>query len=125
MEGNAYAWWFIFAMEGKALELDVKYGESASVISLKGDIDMYTSPDLRAGLIDAVSKTKKKLAVYLRDVTYIDSSGLAVLIDALKRCTEKSLDFFLVEPSKVVLDVVELALLSDIFTIKDNLDELG
>jgi len=105
------------------LELNIKHEHQGSVLSVSGDVDMYSSPKLREGVIEAVSNAAGKLVAHVSEVTYIDSSGVAVLIDALKRCTAKKMPFILAEPSKAVLDVIDLALLNDVFDIKESLED--
>jgi len=105
------------------LELNIKHDSDGSVLTVSGDIDMYSSPKLRESVIEAVSKAAGKLVAHVCKVTYIDSSGVAVLIDALKRCTAKNMTFILAEPSKAVLDVIDLALLNDVFDIKESLED--
>ena len=55
------------------------------VYDLDGEVDLYRSPEVRKGLLDLVSETPKKLAVNLSRVSYIDSSGLATLIEAFQK----------------------------------------
>lgn len=103
--------------------MELKNSTPIEVIKVNNDVDMYTSPEFRKKIVNSVSKAKTKLIIDLSGVTYIDSSGIAILIDGLKRCIEKKISFFLAQPSKAVLDMLELALLEDVFNIKDTLEE--
>ncbi len=54
------------------------------VIALSGEIDMYSSPDLREKLLVLVKKKPAVLYLDLRGVEYIDSSGIATFVEGLK-----------------------------------------
>jgi anti-sigma B factor antagonist len=56
-----------------------------AVVEVNGAIDLDSSPRLRAGLIEALEGGCRHLVVDLRQVDFIDSSGLRVLVGALKR----------------------------------------
>ncbi len=89
-------------------------------ISAEGDVDLYTSPDLRKLLLKAM-KSKSDVGVNLAGVTYMDSSGVATLVEGLKSAHDKEKVFALVAPSKSVLKVLELARLDSVFDIRDKL----
>lgn len=56
-----------------------------TVCSLNGEININTSPDLRKVFDDLISKKATKVVLSLGEVSYIDSSGLATLIEMLRR----------------------------------------
>jgi anti-anti-sigma factor len=56
----------------------------AVVASVRGDVDLHNSPELRTALLELLHKGKpRKLVLNLGDVSYMDSSGIAVLVEAL------------------------------------------
>jgi len=61
----------------------------------------------------------RALRVVLAGVTYIDSSGIAVLVQGLKLARKHALEFVLVSPSRAVRDVLELANLNELFAIEE------
>src|SRR5688500_19616283 len=67
------------------LGLDVHRLGSHSVVEVKGEIDVYTAPKLREKLIELVSEGKYNVVVNLEGVDFLDSTGLGVLVGALKR----------------------------------------
>ena len=96
------------------LEITVNGQAPVRVIVVKGDVDMDSSPELR----DEIKRTLKGLATLkldLRDVGYIDSSGIAVLIQGLKWAKASRTDFRLVAPSAQVRSVMELSQLQSLF----------
>ena len=67
------------------LGLDVRKVDEHSVVDVKGEIDVYTAPKLREKLIELVSEGSYDVVVNLEGVDFLDSTGLGVLVGALKR----------------------------------------
>lgn len=55
------------------------------ICAIEGEIDITTSPQLRKAFDDFIKKNEKKILVEFLNVTYIDSSGLATLIEMSQR----------------------------------------
>jgi anti-sigma B factor antagonist len=89
----------------------------ATTLFLSGEIDLESSPELRRALLEQLADGKSVL-VDLADVRYMDSSGLASLVEAYQRAKDKSLDFALVRVSEPVLKVLKLARLDRVFSIR-------
>jgi anti-sigma B factor antagonist len=66
------------------MDIEVTDYKGIKVITVKGDIDMYSSPALREELIGHSSMKVSVLLVDFNKVTYIDSSGIATFVEALK-----------------------------------------
>ncbi len=90
-----------------------------TILTVRGEVDLEVAPKLWS-LIEKVIDDGRSLKVRLADVTYIDSSGLATLIRGLKHAQNKQVDYSLLEPSKRVLDVLELAQLDRLFSIESE-----
>jgi len=88
---------------------------------VRGDVDLYTSPELRDALLKLIPKTNTGLAVDLRHVLYMDSSGVATLVEALKMAGRRHTEFVLVSPSDSVMKVLQLARLDTVFDIRESL----
>src|SRR5205809_6505608 len=71
----------------RAVNLDVETGtkDGASVVTLRGEIDVYTAPRLRQTLIDLVEGGATNIVVDMEKVDFLDSTGLGVLVGGLKR----------------------------------------
>jgi anti-sigma B factor antagonist len=80
---------------------------------------MDSSPDLKSRIV-AQLKSSRVLRLDLSRVEYIDSSGIAVLIQGLKDAQSHGGQFILFSPSKSVREVLDLAMLNQIFTIEDG-----
>jgi anti-sigma B factor antagonist len=93
-----------------------------TIVDVTGDIDLSTSPSFRKTLLESLKKTTR-LAVNLSEVRYVDSSGIASLVEVFKaaRDSEKRLVLFgLNEP---VDEVLQLTRLRKIFEIRETEEE--
>nr|AUN36985.1 anti-sigma F factor antagonist SpoIIAA-2 [uncultured bacterium] len=102
------------------LEISVNEGGSGTVITAKGEVDLGSAPQLRDAILKAVKSAKTGLAIDLSSVGYMDSSGVATLVEGLKACREPNIPFSIVSPSQSVRKVLELSRLDSVFTIKEK-----
>lgn len=96
------------------------------LMKLKGDVDMNTSSDVRNALADVfkqVAPGAKALLIDLSQVKYMDSSGIATLVEVMQNCMKSGMRLRLVDLSPPVRDVFELARLASIFEIFASLNE--
>lgn len=84
---------------------------------ITGDLDFGTSPELREKLQQAFTRHASQIVINLKSVPYIDSSGLATFVDALKKSKQSNGKLVLTELAPAVLSVFEIAKLDKIFTI--------
>lgn len=92
------------------------------LVSFSGDIDLSNSPQSRKILLDSVQQSAQVL-VNLQEVSYIDSSGIATLVEALQESRKKQQPFSLVATSDAALRVLELSRLDKVFSMFLSLDE--
>lgn len=90
-----------------------------TVIEVSGEIDIATAPALR-GAIEAAAEESVAI-VSLRDVRYIDSSGLAVLVHEHRRRTERDQALLVVLPDNQAARVFELTRLTQLLTCFSDL----
>jgi anti-sigma B factor antagonist len=88
-----------------------------NVLPLEGEIDLHVSPSIAASLQMMIEKKPSKLIVDLSHVTYIDSSGLAVLIEGMQNVEERGGTFALVGLQEMVRAIFEMARLDQVFRI--------
>ena len=100
---------------GLTIENEVLPG--GSLIRVAGEVDLYSSPELRKAILKAMSSVESGLAIDLSEVSYIDSSGVATLVEGLRAANEKAAEFKLVAPSPAVIQVLQLARLDSVFKI--------
>jgi anti-sigma B factor antagonist len=93
-----------------------------AVVSGAGEIDLATSPALRSRLQDAIGR-HRVVIVDLSDVTFIDSTGLGVLIGGLRRVNEAGGEMKIVVADPRVLKIFEITGLTELFSIHPSLAE--
>jgi anti-sigma B factor antagonist len=101
---------------------DINEEEGAVIVALEGDIDLQSSPDARKVLLECVAR-KKPVLVDLSGVGYIDSSGVASLVESLQTARKAGSTLVLVSVSDGARRVLELARLDKVFTICDTIED--
>jgi anti-sigma B factor antagonist len=96
--------------------------QGVSVVLLKGDVDLNNSPEARKIILNNLKK-KKNVIVDLAAVEYIDSSGVASLVEGFQYARSNNLDFGLVGVSDAAMNVLRLARLDQVFHIYDTLED--
>ena len=92
------------------------------VLQLEGEIDLHVSPEVAQSLRTIIETKPKLLVVDLAKVTYFDSSGLAVLIDAMQKIQEHGGRFALANVQESVRHIFEIARLDQVFQIFPDVD---
>jgi anti-sigma B factor antagonist len=93
-----------------------------TVLSVRGEVDVYTAPRLREKLVELVSEGRYKIVVDLEGVDFLDSTGLGVLVGGLKRLRSHDGDLTLVCTQHRILKVFEITGLTKVFAIFDSVD---
>ena len=101
----------------RELSLSVATEDGQHVVAAAGELDMDSSPRLLQAIKDAVG-AGVGVRLDLSGVSYIDSSGIAVLIQGLKIARRASVGYALVNPAPQVMSVIELSQLRDFFPIE-------
>lgn len=101
------------------LEINMQTPESGEArLQVRGDVTIQTSPELRRALQPLFAEGYAVIRVDLREVGFIDSSGIATLVEGLKWARESGGRFVLTGLSEKVRDVFELAKLDTVFEIE-------
>jgi anti-sigma B factor antagonist len=112
------------------MDIATRKTDQITVISLQGAVDLYSSPEARKTVLGSIKDGKPKLVlVELSGVSYIDSSGVATLVEGLQLAKEFKCDFYLVGLSQAAKEVFELARLDKVFSIfpseKEAVEKFG
>lgn len=104
------------------MKLTIENQESGDgvVLQVTGDVDMESSPRLRDEIKKSIKKKPASLKLRLADVPYIDSSGIAVLIEGMKWTQKKKVAYALVDISDSVRDVLQMSKLLSVFTVEGD-----
>ena len=98
------------------MKISVRDVGNAKVVEVEGDVDLGTSPDLRRTLFETL-RSAAKLALNLAAIRYIDSSGIATLIEVLKDSQRLNKQFVLFGLSPAVEEVFRLTHVIRIFQV--------
>lgn len=98
------------------MKISIRDVGAARVVAVEGDVDLGTSPDLRRTLFESLALAAK-LALNLEAIRYIDSSGIATLIEVLKDSQRLGKEFVLFGLSPGVEQVLRLTHVIRIFQV--------
>ena len=96
--------------------------ERPNVFPLDGEIDLHVSPGIATSLKSMIAEKPKQLVVDLSRVSYIDSSGLAVLIEAMQNVNGHGGKLALAGLQDGVRPIFEIARLDQVFRIYPDVD---
>ncbi|HYA62363.1 MAG TPA: STAS domain-containing protein [Candidatus Sulfotelmatobacter sp.] len=103
------------------MQISARQSEGWVILDVSGDIDLAHSPAMRKMLlIEIKDKRIPKVYLNLKNVRYIDSSGIASLVEGLKASRDQGSRMILYGLSPTVREVMELSRLQRIFEIYDN-----
>ncbi|MBL9120618.1 MAG: STAS domain-containing protein [Phycisphaerae bacterium] len=97
--------------------------EEGVTLALAGEIDLARSPDLRVRLREEVDLRPKRLVIDLSRVTYMDSSGVATLVEALQRSKAGGTKLLLCGLQPKVRSIFTISRLDTVFEITQGPDE--
>lgn len=93
----------------------------ALIVTVRGDVDLHNSPELRVALLQLIGKNvPHKLVINLPDVSYMDSSGVAVLVEILGLIRRPGGKVYLTGVQQRVKSILEIARLNTIFVLTND-----
>lgn len=98
-------------------EVEAAYHDRTAIVALSGELDLEQRPTLLAAVELALQGTPSHLELDLSDLTFIDSSGLAALHEALALSASAGADLALTSPSDSVRKVLKLTGYDTVFTV--------
>lgn len=105
------------------LGLEVKERDGSAVLAVTGEVDVATVPRLREQLHGLVAQGTNRIVVDLDGVDFLDSTGLGVLVGALKRVRSNDGELTLACTQPRIRKVFEVTGLDNVFTLYDSVDE--
>ena len=91
--------------------------DNTKIVHLEGEVDMDVA-DKAKGIILPIVESGKEVHINLKDVSYMDSSGISVLIESHQKAEEKNTKVIIKEISKSVLKVIMMAKLEQILNLE-------
>ncbi len=103
------------------MNISTRQFENAAIVDVTGDITLYNSPEVRKTLLNLLrEKQVKRVIVNLEKVKYIDSAGVASLVEGLKVSREMKSGFALYGLSNTTREVLELTRLIKVFEVHNT-----
>ncbi len=102
------------------LNIEITHQDSAAIVVISGEVDLYSSPKVRESLLALTKKEQPAIVINLQDVGYMDSSGLATLIEGMQSSAKYGGKFLLTNLREGVLEVFQLSQLDKVFKIYDS-----
>lgn len=93
------------------------------IFKVSGDVDLKTSPQLRQKLQESMKTKPKGILIDFMGCPYIDSSGIATLVEALQGLRSNGGKMAIANASQRVKDIFEIAHLDGIFPMYNNVEE--
>ncbi|MFG0314277.1 MAG: STAS domain-containing protein [Phycisphaerales bacterium] len=104
-------------MEDTSLPVDIERRGGATILSPRGDVDMSRAPSFREHMRLAQASKPGRLVIDMGSVEYMDSSGLATLVEAMRNTKSQGIELVLCALNPRVLAIFEIARLHQFFRI--------
>jgi len=105
------------------METKVSTHRGVNVLSISGEIDMYSSPQLRDELMGLIHRKVPVLFVDFANVSYIDSSGIATFVEGLKGIISYGGTLKFIGISKKIMEIFTFTKLGKVFKIYESFDD--
>ncbi|NHM33167.1 anti-sigma factor antagonist [Neobacillus terrae] len=104
------------------IKIDVKEKDSILAVKVSGEVDAYTAPKLRESIFPLSEKENVKMEIDLTEVSYMDSTGLGVIVGVFKSVRSNNGEFRLVGLSDRLKRLFEITGLADIIDINSQIE---
>ena len=139
---NAHLWFFIFftlqkwcifysvynciqqEYEGFLMKIVFKDKGKHKIIEVTGEVDLYNVSELKKALFSITDGSNQSVVVDMKNVNYMDSSGIGALVAGQKKMRTHNGKFALINIHEDVLNILKLATLDRFFTIYENEDDI-
>ncbi len=98
-------------------------GDDGHVLAVRGEVDLFTAPDVKAALGAAIDAGRTRIVIDLTETIFLDSTALGVLIGAVKRLRARHGALAIVNVDANIAKTFEITGLDQIFTIRPTRDE--
>ena len=103
------------------MQIAARHLDKMTIFDVSGDIDLATSPELRKALLRELREARApRVVLNLKQVRYIDSSGVASLVEGLKASRDVGSRFVLFGLNKTIREVLQLSKLLRVFEVYDD-----
>ncbi len=96
--------------------------DQASVFSVSGELDAYTAPDLRDALDAELAEGKSWVIVDMAGLSYLDSTGLGILVGTAKKCRQVNGDLAVACTKPNLLKIFEISGTTEILNVVESVE---
>ena len=104
------------------METSIDQNNGYTVLRVDGEVDFHCSPDLRTRILETL-EAEGDLVLDLGGVSYIDSSGIASLVEGLQAAKSKEKQFMLANVQDAAMQVLKLTRLDAVFSIHASVED--
>jgi anti-sigma B factor antagonist len=109
---------FNTGLESKVVEM-----QGHKVLTVSGEIDAYSAPQFKLAVMNILDETDQHLIVDMHNIRYMDSSGFAILLSALKRLSPTGGSLHLIGCTPTINRLLEITKLSSIMALHQNMND--
>lgn len=109
----------------KKLDISIEHRDGYPVVSVVGEIDLYTASEFQEALSD-VSKDARVLILDLSRISYVDSAGLSLFLAMHKQLSSRGAALYIVAPPNIpgVSRVIEVTRLDSLIPVRPTVDDV-
>lgn len=104
--------------------VDVRTEGRAAIIAVRGELDLATSPELEAQLRKVWDSGNEQLVIDLRELEFMDSTGLSIIVMAHQRLSDEGRQLSIVRGSQQVQRLLDLTGVSERLQLVDTPEEI-
>lgn len=104
-------------MENIRIETNLRYTNDIPVLDVAGEIDIYTTPQFKDAVNEAIKAGKQAVIINMNQVTYMDSSGFGTLLSATKRLRPINSSLLLAGCNDAITRMLQITRLNTIFGV--------
>lgn len=105
-------------MRRKMFESKIYDKENFHLVEIKGDLDIYAEDEFKRFIEREIENTDKDLVIDIKDLDYLDSTGLGLFMKIYKLAKEKDRSVSIINPKENILKLFKITDLTDVFNME-------
>lgn len=105
-------------MRRKMFESKIYDKENFHLVEIKGDLDIYAEDEFKSFIEREIENTDKDLVIDIKDLDYLDSTGLGLFMKIYKLAKEKDRSVSIINPKENILKLFKITDLTDVFNME-------
>jgi anti-anti-sigma factor len=101
-----------------AMKLEISSIENGKKVKISGDLELQNSDMVLRNVLDSIDKSTKTLLMDLKEITFLDSMGIRILVNIRKHLIDNEGSMILTNVPPHIMEIFKLASLDKYFTIQ-------